>query len=543
MEFNDRFGSSLNGVNLDTITEAQLATISPLLLDMVNIVRGFSVLIRRKSISEIYQVIINQTDPRIALVLAAARDNSGNQLFPTLSVVKAFMFGTNDDTIIKADVVFNDKSIFVNGIKRVSCVLTASYLIGQLSQVPEQAQHAITLEQQGIADLNRILQVPEVRTAIQQSQQNAIINNQARIYFQPTKLQLGQRNLTVSVYLSAISSSWLVVDTYNESINLSNIISDISDFINSNTLNSTTSNILASLILSGTNGLHIIEFQTRLRNIIVNTELVSIKFTYNDLNNTLIELPFKWGIDPIQLLPFAVNSCLIEVNTATNTTSSINTVQDEFVLDTLYIKRRTVNELNQPIIKTDGEIDILEYRISPTQTEPTIINIPYSQSTAADRPNIIVTELLNSLFELKEDTKALGSIIQNDPTTVINNISALQLVAWTISNKEVELILDVLTLPNDIELAIGNSQKPLTTFSSKPRSLKVRTTYERLNTSTSTITQPDLSNSTYIKLVKGKQSSLLKKLNDIREFDYKSYYNSSSYKDPYKNIPNSPIQY
>lgn len=532
MDFNDRFvNSNLSTVDLSTISEEQLRIISPLLYEMVVIIRGFSVLLKRKTIQEIYDVITNQSDPRIALVLAAARDNSGNQLFPTLTIVKAFMFGSSDDTVVNADVRFNDKSIFVNGIKRISCALTAAYLIGQLSQVPEQAQHAIVLEKQALDDLNKLLQVPEVKAAAQQLKE-VEQSEKPRLYFQPANFNLGSRVLKVSVYLSAISSNWSDVSEYSNTINLSTIVADLADYINSVTLNSSNSNILASAILSGKDGLHILEFDSRLRNIQTNTELVSIKFNFID-ESTLIELPFKWGIDKLSLLPYAVNSCLVQVDKLGNL-SSIPTDNDELVLDTIYFRKRDVDENGVTIVISEDELTTLEYRISPTQLDSNFIDIEYDPLLDRDRPNLVATALLNSLFELKDDTKALGAIIQNDPTTMIKNQTALQLVAWTVTNKEVELVLDIIELPPDIEIALGDVLKPITSFSNKPRSLKVKTKYEKnLNTEIE-----DLSNSTYVKLVKGRQSKLLAQINDIKEFNYKSYRRSLNYKDPYITIPN-----
>jgi hypothetical protein len=535
MEFNDRFGTTLTGVNLDTITDVQLSSISPVLYEMVTVIRGYSVLIRRKSIREIYEVIINQSDPRIALILAASRDNSGNQLFPTLTIVKTFMFGTVDDTVVKADVSFNEKSIFISGIRRVSCALSAAYLIGQLSQVPEQAQHSIILEKQAIDDLDRILKVPELKSAIQQAHNNE--ETKPRIYFEPTKINIGDRVLKVSVYLSTISSLWVDVNNYTNTINITNIIADISDYINEATLNSKTSNILASPVMSGILNLHYIEFDSRLRKVEINTELVSVKFSFTDSQGTFIELPFKWGLDNKNLLPYAVNSCLIQVDQSGNA-SAIESVNDEYKLDTIYFRTREVDDAGNEIIIADGTIDNLEYRISPTQVDSILLEVAYD--SLEDRPNLMAVSLLNSLFEFKAETKVLGSIIQNDPVTVTTPMTGLQLVAWTITNKEVDLILDILDIPLDIEIALGNIKGPMTTFSNKPRSVRVKTQFERQ----SNILEEDMSNSSRVKLIRNRQSSLLTKLNDIRESDYKSYRRGMKYKDITHNIPNPyNIQY
>jgi len=239
MDFSDRFTieySSLDPKTIDTVPEAQFQSLYPKFSEMVQSVKRHSVLLSKKSRSEIYYAITQHADPKIGLVLAAARDNSGNQLFATTDIVKQFMFAKDTDQSQKSDVTFRDKMVFVDGIRRVSTALAASLLIGQLAQVPEQQKHSEYLEAQALADLDRILQVPTLQDLLKsdtRSTEDTLIKS---FYFTP-----GAYKLTVPVTLEIFISganNWILVDSYIDELNTATITADIADAINSFTLTS-----------------------------------------------------------------------------------------------------------------------------------------------------------------------------------------------------------------------------------------------------------------------------------------------------------------
>jgi hypothetical protein len=505
MDFSDRFKIyNIDQTTINTISDVQLNTNYPDLATAIQSVKRHSVLLTKKSNLEIYLAITEHADPKIGLILAAARDNSGNQLFGSTEIVKQFMFGTDTNETQISDVTFRDHQVFIDGIKRVSIALAASLLIGQLAQIPEQLRHAEYLEKEALKDLDRILQVPTLQ-AVKESKSQEELTYKS-FYFQPLTFTT-PTTLQVEVFLTGLNR-WELVNTYLTSTQLSTatIASDIADTINRITISSSSSNLIASVVLAGDNDLHQIDFRTRQRDLVVYTDLVSIKFT-DTLTNSQT-LAFNWGIKPTLLKPYLVNSLLLAVESTRVSSLPTANENDDTILNTLYFRQIP----DAPI-----ESNTLEYRISPTMTESIELEIEDLPDT--DRANIAATALLNSLFELKESNKVLGSIIQNDPTSTPQPsqvYSGIYLVSYTATKKITEFILDVLTIPSDLEVAVGTRYYPITSFSTKPRSITVKAYYQSIFSPLDDAVGKSL-------IVKAKPASITQRMADIKEAQYKSY--------------------
>lgn len=524
MDFSDRFQISSPGFDpatLPNLTQDQIRVVCPELAEMIEQVKAYSVLLRKKTAQEIYNVITRQADPRIALILAAGRDNHGNQLFPNMSRVKAFMFGPPPSSALVADVEFEEHDIFVDGLKRVSGALTASIIIAQLAQIPEQANHAIQLEKQAIEDIDRILQVPELAAFTTPSTTTETIKEKPALYFEVLDLDLGSRSLKVEAFMpSELVSDWGTVGVYTGSLNTSNIVADIADYINSITLNNTSTNILAAPVLAGEYNLHKVEFDTRLRQLNIYTDVIIVKITYLDEQDNLIVVPFNWGPEVKYLKPYSINSVLLEIQQAKVTTltdSESTTISD---LSVLYFRRRYEDEEGNPIDLDLSPAQIFTFRVSPTMDEN--LTVPFPRiAPDEDRPNQIATLLLNELFAMKYDTKALGTIIQNDPYDTTPYYSAVQLRSWTLTRVVTELILDVLELPIDIEVALGNILGPVTKFAHKPRSIKVASIYTGSEVAAIDTTAEGLAP---VGFTKSRKSKVYQIYDDVRESDYIDYW-------------------
>jgi len=529
--FNDRFSygnpafAAIEDV-VDTLVDTTLESLSPSLKEMANTVRRHSVLLKKKTTKEIYFCIIEHADPRIALVLAAARDKTGLRLFPTLEQVKEAMFGplSPDDTTF----IDGQNNIFVQGIKRVAAALAASVIIGQLAQIPEQAKHADVLETQALADLDRIISVPDIlKEAISSVNKLDGTVNQA-FFFENRSFSLNS-TLNISIFLSTeLSPSWISVGSFSGNITTSDIVIAIADAINTQTLVSNQGNIVASPIIDGKNKFHRIEFSARNRDSTIQNELIIVRIV--NLENTIKQdLPFKWGTEAEWMGIGEVNSAILTVQQGKTTTAIQNSANRTGNPTVLYFKRAPVNSGNQ-VLSQSGIIisdatwasTSLIYRISPTQSDA--VTVLFERETSADpviqanldsyRPSKLALALLNALFINKSASKALGALIRNDDPSSANAMTAIELVAFNAMNPQVWMILDLLQIPSDILVSVGNLNGPVTPFSSLPKTVRVETHYE-FRLSATSIDNPTSSGTNFLskpKVLRLKESSPLKDL-------------------------------
>jgi len=514
MEFSDRYTSQYSGLNLatlDTLTDEQFKNSFPKLHSAVMSVRRHSVLLTKKSRVEIYYAITEHADPKIGLILAAARDKEGNQLFPTMSYVKEFMFSTPSTDSANANVTFAERTVFVDGIERVAIAMAASLLIGQLAQLKEQQDHSVYIEAQALKDLDRILQVPEL---VQVVNKKAVEEVEFKsFYFEPKEVQLSEP-LTMEVFITGSQNTWNTVEIYTNAVTTDTIISDLCDYINAFTLQANLSNLVASAVLAAEDNLHRIDFSSRQRSVEVTYELISVRFSSSLLG-------FNWGVKSNELKEYKLNSLILTTLQGKVATSTIAKLDDRG-LSVMYFR------VKPGVIPTTNTIT---YRISPTMTEDKVLTMPAVNTVynLNDRESIVSATLLNDLFLTKDSTKVLASIVQNDPTDNPIQYSAIELVAYSAAYPESELILDVLQLPEDIEISLGNKYAPVTTFSNKPRSITVKTVLDS-NLANLSINTPD----TQPLLATARKPKILERLNDIRDSERISY---SRVRQVYNNPP------
>lgn len=484
--FDDRFtyaNPALAAANFETITDAQLEALSPELKEMSRLVRGRSVLLGRKTTREIYNTITQQADATISLYLAAARDNLGLRLFPDLEAVKQVMFGP---TATATQYVNPERNIFVQGLRKVAVDLTASILIGQLASIPEQEKHASYLEQQALTDLKRILEIPDLTAGSQTSA--GPDTDSGAFYFRPDTLTLTTA-LRAEVFMPSLvgATTWQPVATYTGSVTVAEIVADIADAINALTLDAKSTNLLAAPILSGSNA-HILKVHARSRDTVVGVELISIRFRW--ASGAQLPVPLIWGTQLDQLAPQPLNSLLLSV--AQGRTASVASSATQTAEPIVLYLRRAETDSSGNVLTATGSImprstwsnANLSFRISPTME--TALTVPLTTTTSTDpdeqlrldkqRPGQLALLLLNQLFVNKTQTRALGALIRNDPETDVRPLAAVELIAFSLTSGVAWIILDLLELPPDLEVAIGDRTRPLTSFASKPRSIRVETT-------------------------------------------------------------------
>ena len=508
---------------VDSLSDQQLASASPQLAMMGAMVRRHSILLRSAKLSEIYRVITEQADPRIGLRLAAAKNDQGINIFADIEQVKAAMFGPASDT--DTNFVNSDLNLFVDGVRRVSVALAVSWMIGQFAQVEEQRRHGELLEKQALADLEFLIKTYEKAQISPKLAQEE--RNQA-FYFEDKELNL-MRNLLVEVYIpNAISTNWALVGNYSGTVKTGTIVADLCDVVNNLTLNVKESNVIASPVLAGIRGLHRMDVASRMRDTVISHELISVRMRF--LGFPLEELPFCWGVDTDHLNTDFLNSVLVWVDKGSVQTLTVGVSKEgEQKPTVLYFRRGPVNGAGLPIDAFGQEIPVakwananLTFRISPTMSANETVVMQrqlngdplVQQQLDTQRYSEVPLVLLNKLFELKgQSIRALGALIRNDDPQQPNPMAALELIAYTLNQLETWMILDVIELPADIQMAVGDLRGPITAFSNKPRSIRVTAEFIKTAAVAGALPPPQIGTPTCPKVVPVPESS---KLRDIK---------------------------
>lgn len=546
--FSDRFiyaSSSLTKPIVDAFTTNQEFTDNiPNFGEYVELVQTHSVLLKRFEYKVIYNMCVNESDPRIALILAAARKLDNTALFPNMEIIKEIMFGPTSTNLTIFDK--DEYNIFVDGIRRVSAAITAAKLINQLAQIPEQFKHGEALLKSALADLDRLIKLNSISTitasgiAVEKDPTYA-----ASIYFDNANFLLGStETLVCEVYLPSLPVGDLILPTIwvpvmnltNGSFSTADVVATVSDGINSITLTQVVANILAAPILGNTLNNHQIKFEARNKSATLAAELVSIRFKYLDSTNTdnlsIKPLPFKWGVIETNLTTNKVQSVLLAIQNGkiTSTAASLSTAN--YVPIVLYIKRAPLNSLNEPLDANGLVINQstytlgskLDLRVSTKVDEIQSIDVPYivdplgNTATQAlldkKRPAQVADLIINALFNIKSDTRTLGTLYRSDDTGT-ELISAIELIAFTATNPETWSLLDVLKIPSDILIATGNLTTPITPFSNNPRAIRVATKFVSSSILGSTQVKPNSAESSTISFVSyGNKNAELTRIKD-----------------------------
>lgn len=492
LNFSDRFSyPAPNGIpgypydSMDSLTEAQILEASSELSSMVDIVRRASVLLRRKSALEIFKIITFESDPRIALILASAKRRSDSTyLFQGLTQVQEVMFASTQRGVSGQ----TNRNLFSDGIKRVSAILTASVLIGQLAQVTEQAEHSKVLEKQALEDLDRICLTYELSSSTSTGHL-AEIEEQPGFIFNSTNIVLNtSESVRVSWYATHLTNSWINLPPYTSSLPVWRIVSDLADSINAVSVLYEGIGLVASVQLAGKknefySNTHILRFYARNTNSGLTTYSLNIKIEkYTDTTSTNVS-PFVWGINMNSLTSNILNGLILVIKDSK--TSTINK-DVEIEPQVLYIRNKVQYSVGGPTPPTTAKV---KYRLqfwSPTEIisstdfqEITITRrIDSNAEVQKDLDNLRYSQVAVSLMEAitveRNYSGMTGALIKNDPLTAYPPEAAIELIAWTLSRLNVYVVLDILEVPIDIDIATGNLMSAYSLYSSNPKSVRVQ---------------------------------------------------------------------
>lgn len=511
LNFEDRFSypdanGPAPGISKDVAVELsseELLGLSPELNEMVRMVRSYSVLLQQATPYLIFSTITTDSDPQIALILAAAKSKLDNSaLFGGLGAVKELMFGASDRP---NQTKFVNRDLFSDGIRRVCCALTAAKLIGQFAQITQQREHSDKIREDAITDLERIIATWELSNDKDSQTKEDEEAVPSAFYFEPKVFTIpSDKKLVVEWQSPSITNTWALVGEYTANTESWVIVNAIVESINSGGAYNTDNVLLAAAELSGPfivnpinpnpTQYHAIKFYPRkpipgiwaysinIRINIVSADGTTPTSTEFPINRS----PFIWGTEPTALNTYIVNGSLIIIRNSR--LQYIRAMAEDYQPFVLYFKKSDTYT---------GDIEPasrLVYRVQPWQRvgqdfkpdEEKIetIEIDIERLTSDDpeeqarldleRFSQVSLAVANSLASIDFDSYVSTAIIRNDPITAPSPMSALELVAWSRQRFIAATILDVLELPKDIDIATGDRGRPLTLFSNKPRSIMIK---------------------------------------------------------------------
>jgi hypothetical protein len=500
--FNNAAFTAIENAGIETATDQQLITASPELANMARMVRRFSVLLKNTAAKEIYYAITDHADPEIALIISTAKNSDGSWRYPNTNDVKRFMFSPPSGNLLN-----EERNKFAEGIRRISSALAAAELISAYATLKEQLSHAEALKEKAIAELKMLIDIATINTSEPEpTTEESEVKGQ--LYFEQLSF-----TLTNTLYLyvnfpgTAVTLTAIVYSA--GTLSTARIVNDIADKINEASLTDSTVNILAAPVLSGEESTHYLELSPRTAVADRTAYLVTIQFkSSTNAGYSTLQLPFRWGVDLSNLSTYPLNSILLLVRSSYFVASRVGDTESTKVPVILYIKRdatitppSTSNYTIRFPVTSDDAISTTFNRL--TGTEQTTLD--------SSRPAQFAESLVNTITANKDSSYMVAAIVRNDPPNLDDPIAVVELFAWSITNPQVTLILDILSLPADLLISLGDYNQTYSLYSNRARSVKVKSTYE-LSVGVTNETQLDLSGTP--KMVGFARSRLLDELND-----------------------------
>lgn len=488
LNFADRFSfPQPNGISptisagaAASLTEAQIVAAAPELVAYSEMVRRYSVLLKRRTTFEIFNIATTEADPRIALVLASARRKLDNTfIFSNLDQVKEVMYANPD---IDASGLTN-RTIFSDGIRRVSAALTAALLIGQLSQVPEQAEQSHKIENQALADLDRVCLTYEFSNSDSTTSDDDKAGPNFIFSAKDIVLTTGD-TISVSWYSLGLTPTWIDSGIYTSNTSAWQIVADLAESINSVSVMFNERSLVAVAELAGGNSelndLHYLNFYPRTPTKGVVAYSLSIKVEKSVEGVKSGKAPFDWGLRWNSLSNRILNGMIILLKD--NKASS--TINEKTHQPTVLYIRNKVNytgSLSAPATSnlriraqfwSAGEINPLEDFTDISI--PRIIKTDLTEQRRSDnlRFSQVAIAILTALTATRNNSGLTGAIIRNDPLSSQLPTAGVELLGWTLSRFNTYVVVDILEMPSDIEIATGGLYNPHTLFSSNAKSIR-----------------------------------------------------------------------
>lgn len=480
----DGISPTVSATAAASLTEAQVIAAAPELVEVANMVRRYSVLLTRRTTLEIFKIITTEADPRIALILASARRKTDNNfLFQGLNQVKEVMYA---DPARGLSGITN-RSLFSDGIRRVAAALTASILIGQLAQIPEQAEHSHTIEKQALADLDRVCTTYELSQSANDVNNNDDKADSSFIFKAGDITLADNEQLAVTWYSVGLTDAWITSGNYTSSTSAWQVVVDLAESINYVSLIQGSESLVAVARLAGPISelpeAHTLSFYPRTPTRGVVAFSLSIRIEKKAANVPTGTSPIQWGLSWNTISNRVLNGSIIILKDNKSSSSS-TTNEKNFEPTVVYIRNKVTYESSALVPATSAKLKFRTQFWSPTDVQPEsdfteitidrVIKSNPADQQEADRLRFsqIASVLLNAISVNRKNSGLTGAIIRNDPLSVTNPIAGVELIAWTLSRFNTYVVLDILEIPSDIEIATGNLIAPNTLFSSNPKSIR-----------------------------------------------------------------------
>ena len=516
LSFEDRFsypepngiGSGISKEVAQTLSDNELLELSSELSEVVSMFRSYSVLLSQTSVLDIFNIVTREADPQIALILASAKSKKNNEpLFGGLGAIRELMFadGRPDATN------YTNRNLFSDGIRRVSVALTAAKVVGQLAQITEQLAHSERIKADAIADLDRIILTWELSSDDESQVKKDEEQIPSAFFFEPKEFTVpAEKKLVVEWQSPSVSSEWSLVGEYTGAVETWQIVNDLSSAINTQGTYNPDNILLSAPELSGpffTNRAnliptqyHVLKFYPRRPvpgvlaysiNIRINTVLIEGQADQSAVAFPINQSPFIWGVHGDSLNSYIVNGSIIIIRYNKLQSETKDREDDQpFVLyfrnkegvaapttSNLSFSVQPWQEVNQESKEEDERVESVTIQIERLTSDD-----PDEQAELdANRFSQVALALSTAMTEQLTDTYVATAIIRNDPITSSFPSAALELVPWARQRVISAVVLNILELPPDIEVATGNRIRPITTFASKPRSIMVKNPYSNSN--------------------------------------------------------------
>ena len=503
----DGISPTISAAAAARLTEAQIIAAALPLVEMAGMIRRYSVLLSRRTTLEIFKIITSEADPRIALILASARRKTDNNyLFQGLNQVKEVMYA---DSARELSGITN-RTLFSDGIRRVAAALTASVLIGQLAQIPEQAEHANTIEKQALADLDRVCTTYELSQSASDVTNNDDKADSGFVFEASDVLLVTGEQLAVSWYSVGLTDAWVSSGNYTTSTSAWQVVADLAESINSLSLVYELESLVAVARLAGSISelpeVHTLSFYPRTPTKGVIAFSLSIRIEKKVSGVPTGESPIKWGLTWNTISNRVLNGSILILK---DNKSSASTSDKHFDPTVIYIRNKITYGVVSSTPPTTSKLKLRTQLWTPQETQPTpdftevtitrVTKTNPIEQAEADRLRFsqIATALLQAISANRSGSGLTGAIIRNDPLSVASPTAGVELIAWTLSRRNTYVVLDILEMPSDIEIATGNLVTPHTLFSNNPKSVRTECTVlsggALLNTGGSAASQPLLS--------------------------------------------------
>ncbi len=174
-------------------------------------------------------------------------------------------------------------------------------------------------------------------------------------------------------------------------------------------------------------------------------------------------IPFKWGIKETYIDYEKVNSALLLITGRYFKAIPDEPVEEEkFGLYYLYIRNTGTNP-SDPLTT--------QYRIITMSEE---VEADVDTHTTTNAHSAVARAINNSVNEHRLESGVIAAIIRCDPPA-LGAVAVIRLIAWRVRELDTKITMDVLKVPESVEITLGDEQDIGSDYSGCPRTIFAET--------------------------------------------------------------------